>query len=418
MTQAVVEFDVLIVGARVAGSSLAIRLAQQGRRVLLVDREKFPSDTISTHGLGFTAVESLSRLGVLDTVEAAGYRRMYRHRAWVDDVFVEAPAGPQGAYSLAPRRIVLDQILIDRAVECGADFQPRARVDGLLFESDTVVGATIQRIGGERFEARARVVVGADGKGSQVAKWVGADTYEERHIGRPIYYGYFTGLEPLPEPALEMFFGRDRVGFCLAMRPDEHILAIEAQPEQFDEIRRDPRAWLTTEYATLPGMANRMRGARLDGRVYGMRTVENRFHKPFGKGWALTGDAGYVKDPVTGYGVGDAMLQGFMLAKSLGATFDGAPWEPTMSDYQQRRDVAFQALYSQTVAAASARDGDPADLDALRAVLVSHHDARRLLRSLPGLLDQAFEPMDRFRHAVVKSMFEAAGEPTSLAAGR
>src|SRR5579872_2289866 len=135
------HYDALIVGARVAGSSLAIRLAQQGRRVLLVDRDSFPSDTISTHALAFPAVDSLQRLGVLERVEQVGFRRMYRHRAWVDDVFIEAPAGPDGTYSLAPRRIVLDQILLDRAVECGAEVQQRARVDGLLFESDAVVGA-------------------------------------------------------------------------------------------------------------------------------------------------------------------------------------------------------------------------------------------------------------------------------------
>ncbi|HEV3405828.1 MAG TPA: FAD-dependent monooxygenase, partial [Candidatus Dormibacteraeota bacterium] len=143
------EYDALIVGARVAGSSLAIRLAQRGRKVLMVDRDSFPSDTISTHGLNFLAVESLRRLGVLERIEAAGFQRMHRHRTWLGDVFVEAPAGPPGAYTLAPRRIVLDQILIERALECGVEFIERARVDGLLMQSGTVVGAKIQRIGGD-----------------------------------------------------------------------------------------------------------------------------------------------------------------------------------------------------------------------------------------------------------------------------
>ena len=411
-----VEYDALIVGARVAGSSLAIRLAQQGRRVLLVDRDTFPSDTVSTHGMGFTAVESLKRLGVLERVEAAGFRRMYRHRVWLGDVFIEGPAGPPGTYTLAPRRIVLDHALVERAVECGARFLPRARADGLVFESGAVAGAAVQQIGGERIEVRARVVVGADGKASDVAKWVGAETYGAGGgAGRPIYYGYFNGVEPLAEPAVEVFFGSDRVGFCMPMRPDEHILVIEAQPQDFDAIRRDARRWLLDACRAQPGMARRMAGVRLeDDRVFGIRGVENHFRKPYGPGWALTGDAAYVKDPITAYGVGDALLQGFMLAKALGEWFDGAPWEPTMAEYQERRDVTFKALYEQTVAAVDLKDEADQVLDGLRAAMVSPHDARLILRALPGLLDEVFDPMARFRHAFVKNMFEATRE-TSIA---
>ena len=409
-----VDYDALIVGARVAGSSLAIRLAQQGRRVLLVDRDTFPSDTISTHGLGFTAVESLRRLGVLEKVEGAGFRRMYRHRAWLGDVFIEAPAGPPGAYTLAPSRVVLDQILLERAVECGAELLEKARVDGLLTESGAIAGATIQKIGGARIEARARVVIGADGKGSQVAKWVEAPKYNEGRIGRPIYYAYFRGFESLPDPAAELFFGSDHVGFCLAMRPDEHILVIEAQPEEFEQMRSNPRDWLLTHLAALPGIEKRMRGASLDGPIRGVRGIENHLRKPYGPGWALTGDAGYVKDPITAYGVGDALLQAFMLAKALGAWFDGAPWEATMSDYQTSRDISFRAFYDQTLAAVDGRDGGEAALDELRAALTNPQDAGQVLRALPRLFDQVFQPMDRFRHGALKNMFEAAREATPV----
>lgn len=410
------EYDALIVGARVAGSSLAIRLAQQGRRVLLVDRDAFPSDTISTHGLGFTAVESLRRLGVLERVEAAGFRRMYRHRAWLGDVFIEAPAGPPGAYTLAPRRLVLDQILAERAVECGAELLERARVDALLSESGVIVGAVVQKLGGERIELRARVVIGADGKGSQVAKWVEAEKYDEGRVGRPIYYGYFRGTESLPDPTAEVFFGSDHVAFCLAMRPDEHMLALEVQPEEFDHIRRDPRAWLIAACRSLPGMDRRMRDATLDGQVRGVRGVENHLRKPFGPGWALTGDAGYVKDPITAYGVGDAMLQGFLLARALGAWFDGAPWESTLSDYQVRRDTTFRALYEQTLAALDARDGGEQTLDELRAALTNPQDAAQVLRALPRFFDQVFQPMDRFRHGALRNMIESAREVSATGA--
>ncbi|HKW06137.1 MAG TPA: NAD(P)/FAD-dependent oxidoreductase [Candidatus Dormibacteraeota bacterium] len=401
------DFDALIVGARVAGSSLAIRLAERGREVIMVDRDTFPSDTISTHGLNFSAVESLKRLGVLDAVESAGFQRMYRHRAWLGDIMIEAPAGPEGTYTLAPRRVVLDEVLINRAVELGAEFVQRSRVDRLVVEDERIVGALVQRLGGDSFEVRARVVVGADGKGSKVAEWVGAEKYGERILGRPIYYGYFHGVEPLADPAAEIFFGSNRVGFCLAMRPDEHILIIEAQPEEFPRIRIDPRGWFLSEYEKFPGMERRIRNAKLEGSMLGVRGIENFFRKPYGPGWALTGDAAYVKDPITAYGVGDAMLQGFWLAKSLEEFFSGRPWDETMAAYHERRDNSFRALFDQTTNAVALRDDEQA-LAQLRPVLVNQHDARALLQAMPRFLDEALDPMDRFRHAVLKTMFDSA----------
>ena len=400
------EYDALIVGARVAGATVAARLAEQGRKVLLVDRDTFPSDTLSTHALGFNAVESLRRLGVLDRIEAAGFRRIFRHRAWVEDICIEAPAGPPGTYSIAPRRIVLDQILLDRAVECGAELRLQARVDGLLVEEGVVVGAVVQQISGKKQEVRARVVVGADGKQSQVARWVGAEKYDERPIGRPIYYGYFHGFTPLAEPAIEMFFVSDRIGFCFPMRPDEHCLILETQQEEFSLIRQDPAGWFRQEFSKLPGMAERVQNVTLEGHMLGTRGVENFFRKPYGPGWALTGDAAYVKDPCTGYGIGDALLQSFLIAKALGAWLDGAEWEATMEAYTQRRDAAMRPLFEQTVAAAATRDDAHNQLDPLRAVLLNQHDARRVIRALPGLLDQMFEPMDRFRHAFLANLYE------------
>jgi flavin-dependent dehydrogenase len=207
-----------------------------------------------------------------------------------------------------------------------------------------------------------------------------------------------------------MFFGSDRIGFCFPMRPDEHCLILEVQNEDFERIRHDPATWFRNEYATLPGMSARFENAQLDGRMLGVRGVENFFRKPYGPGWVLTGDAAYVKDPCTGYGIGDALVQSFLIAKALGAWLDGAEWEATMETYAQRRDTILRALFEQTVAAAEARDDSYRQLNPLRAVLVSPHDARRIVRALPGLLDQMFEPLDRFRHAVIASLYESEVE--------
>ena len=407
-------YDVLIVGARVAGASLAIRLAQQGRQVLVVDRDEFPSDTISTHFLAFTAVESLRRLGVLDRILDAGFRPVHRHRAWIDDIAIEVPAGPPGSYSIAPKRVVLDHILVQRARELGAEVLERRRADGLIFEDGCVVGAKVQTIGGGSRDIRARVVVGADGKLSHVARWVDAPRYNERPAGRPVYLGYFHGISELPSTTIEMFFKSDRIGFCFPMRPDEHLLAIEAQPRDFEDIRRDPMGWFMTMYATLPGMESRIREAQIDGKLVGVKSVDNFFRKPYGKGWALTGDAAYVKDPCTGYGVGDALAQAFLLSRALGSCLDGADWETTMAAYQERRDGLLGPLFEQTVAAAESLDSPRDELDRLRVMLLSQHDARKLVRALPALVSQVFDPMDQLRHAFVAQLYEEASQATPV----
>jgi 2-polyprenyl-6-methoxyphenol hydroxylase-like FAD-dependent oxidoreductase len=184
--QSAPEYDVLIVGARVAGASLALLLGERGHRVLMVDRSHFPSDTMSTHFMSPRAVPLLARLGVLEDVEAAGFRRITRTRSYIDDCIVEAPAAPGVGYALAPRRDHLDSVLIDHAVKRGGvTFWERTRADGLIEEDGRVVGARVTSPGGRTSDIRARVVVGADGKYSKVAQWVQAPEYETAPAMRP-----------------------------------------------------------------------------------------------------------------------------------------------------------------------------------------------------------------------------------------
>ncbi|MBX6342941.1 MAG: NAD(P)/FAD-dependent oxidoreductase, partial [Thermomicrobiaceae bacterium] len=301
--------DILIVGARAAGASLGLLLAQRGYRVLLVDRDRFPSDTMSTHYIHPFQVPLLARLGVLDELLAAGFRRMTRARAYVDDCLFEAPIAPAPAFALAPRRDVLDMLLVEHAVRYGAEFLDRTRVERLLWDGDRVVGAELaSRSGGAR-RVDARVVVGADGKASSVAKWVGAETYNAVPAMRPAYYGHYQGVAPLDEPALEIFFGGDRLGFIFPMRPGEDCLAMEMQPGDFAAARSRPQEYFEERFRKLPGMARRLSGARLDGKLIGTKGIENYFRKPYGPGWVLAGDAAYLKDPSTGLGIGDALQQ-------------------------------------------------------------------------------------------------------------
>ena len=408
------EYDVLVVGSRVAGASLALLLGRHGRRVLLVDRDRFPSDTLSTHYLGPPAVAALAQLGVLEDVEANGLRRLARTRTYVGDCVLEGPAMPVGqGYALAPRRDRLDAILIRHALaHPTVEMRERTRAVELLRDGSRVVGAVVAGPEGERSEIRARAVVGADGKSSDVARWVAAPAYETVPALRPAYYGYFRGVEPLGEPALEIFFAGDHIGFDFPMEPDLDCLAVEMQPGDFEVFRRDAQRCLEARLRDLPGMARRMRGARLEGPAMGTRGIENYFRVPYGPGWALTGDAGYCKDPSTGLGIGDAFTQSFLLAEAIHRGLDG-DWDEALSAFHKRRDEALMPLYRATLAYTQAPAVPVESVDLLRAVLCSPPFARQLALGFAATLaaSPAFAEPVRARLGQIAQTFAVQRAP-------
>lgn len=411
------EYDVVIVGGRIAGASLALRLGERGHRVLLIDRESFPSDTLSTHYMSPLAVPLLARIGVLADVEAAGFRRLTRSRAYVEDCLLEGPHAPGGGYGLAPRRDVLDALIVDHAVRRGrVEFHDRTVAEELLREGERVVGV-ILRSGGERVEARAKVVVGADGKYSQVAEWVGAAKYHAVPALRPGYFGHFRGVTPLPEPALEIFYQRNVIGFIFPMRPDEDCLVLEVQPEHWETFRADPRATFLELFRTLPGMAVRLANAEIEGKLLGVRGVENYFRKPYGPGWVLTGDAAYCKDPSTGFGLNDALLQALWLGEALHDALAGADWEETLAAYQRKRDEALLPWYKFTLDYTRAPDAPPESVAWLRALCSNPGFVRSFAPGLPtALADPAVFPAPAFsRLARVARGFGASPTPRTEA---
>ncbi|MGH2583898.1 MAG: NAD(P)/FAD-dependent oxidoreductase [Dehalococcoidia bacterium] len=378
------DYDVIIVGGRVAGSSLAILLGRQGKRVLLVDRDCFPSDTLSTHLLQPPAVEMLERLGVLAEVESSGLRRLGRLRTYLGDVVVEGPLRAPGAYALCARRDRLDMALIRQAVcRHGVELLERTRVHGLLWEDGRVTGVELQTAGGVRRPVRARVVVGADGKYSKLAEWAGAARYDETPALRPLYYAYYHGVTPQPEPALEVFYQDGRIGFVLPMEPGIDCLALEIQPEEFSAFRADPADRLEASLRALPGMTTRMATATREGPVRGIRGVDNYLRVPYGPGWALTGDAAYLKDPSTGMGIEDAFRQSFLLGAALGAALAGADWEATMREFHHRRDEAVLPGYRSTLRYTQTEEPTPEALSWLQAVAANAGLARLLGQRFP-----------------------------------
>src|SRR5690349_7127967 len=160
------SYDVIIVGARCAGAPTAMLLARQGHRVLLVDRASFPSDTLSTHLIHAPGIAALRRWGLLDQVTATGCPSIETYCFDFGPITISGtprPAADGGSTAYAPRRTVLDKILVDAAARAGAEVRERFSVDEILIEDGTVVGLRGRDDGGRAVTERARVVVGADG---------------------------------------------------------------------------------------------------------------------------------------------------------------------------------------------------------------------------------------------------------------
>jgi flavin-dependent dehydrogenase len=341
------DYDAIVVGARCGGSPTAMLLARHGHRVLLVDRATFPSDTLSTLVIHAPGVSALRRWGLLDALAATGCPPIDRYVFDFGSVVIDgSPRASDGvSIAYAPRRTVLDKMLLDAAAEAGAEVREGFLVDEIVVERGAVVGIRGHGDDGGSVEASARVVIGADGWNSFVARAVGAERYHEKPVLENAFYGFWRGL---PVDAFTILQRGDR-GFAAIPTHDDLTLILVGCPyADARAFRRD----LTTNYlATLelaPAWAERTRAATLEGRVVG-GGVPNFFRRPFGTGWALVGDAGYTKDPVTGQGITDAFHSAEWCATALHEAFTGARgYDEAMGDYQQRRDASALPLYEFT----------------------------------------------------------------------
>src|SRR5688572_14230542 len=174
------RYDAIVIGARCAGSPTAMLLARMGYRVLLVDRASFPSDTVSTHIVHPPGITSLRDWGLLDRVTATGCPAIHTYAFDFGPFTISgAPGTAETPVAYAPRRTVLDKVLVDAAVEAGVEVRERFAVDELVVSDGQVSGIRGRAGNGDRVTEHARVVIGADGRHSFVAKTVGPHQYHD-----------------------------------------------------------------------------------------------------------------------------------------------------------------------------------------------------------------------------------------------
>jgi flavin-dependent dehydrogenase len=331
------NYDVIVVGARCAGSPTAMLLARKGYKVLLVDRATFPSDTISTHLIHPPGVAILKRWGLIDRVVSTGCPPIDTYAFDMGPfVIAGAPGTADAPVSYGPRRTVLDKVLVDAASEAGAEVREGFIVEDVLFDAGRVTGIRGHSKGGPPVTEHARVVVGADGLHSLVSRSVSPEQYHEKPQLEASYYAYWSGL-----PMHGRFEGYDRGNRSWAAWPtnDDLTLVIVGWPfAEFETNKTDIEGHYMKAFERAPAFEERIRAATREERFVGA-TVPNFFRKPFGPGWALVGDAGYNKDFITAQGISDAFRDAELCAGALDESFSEArTFEVAMRAYQSARD--------------------------------------------------------------------------------
>ena len=327
-------YDVIVVGARCAGSPTAMLLARAGHKVLLVDRASFPSDTLSTHFIQLPGMVRLREWGLLDRLMATGCPPITNGRLDIDGQAVDAnfpiPEGIAGI--VAPRRTILDKLLVDAAVEAGAEFREGVMVDSLIIEDGRVVGIKGHSDAEPVIEERARMVIGADGRNSIVARKAETEYLEHVPATGGGYYGYWSGVD-VTSAELYVYDG----AFTVAFPTHDGLTTVAwvVPPERFEELRKDPQENSLKFLDGIGGLGERLRGGKLEQFV-GVPELANFVRRAWGPGWALVGDALYHKDPTPADGITDAYRGADFLARAVDDILSGrASEEEALNTFEQ-----------------------------------------------------------------------------------
>ncbi|MGH8951558.1 MAG: NAD(P)/FAD-dependent oxidoreductase [Acidimicrobiia bacterium] len=346
------DYDVVVVGARVAGASTAMLLARQGHRVLVVDRANMPSDAVSTHAVLRTGVLQLSRWGVLDRVVEAGTPPVRDITLGFGHERIRFQVRPECNVDTlyAPRRHLLDGILIEAAQEAGADFAGSTRMVDLLRGDDGEVTGIVTKSRGKELSCTAGIVIGADGVWSRTAALVNARAYASHPPTNAVTYAYYRDIENsgfwfqfTPGVNAGIIPTNDGLSCVFAARPNHLVAEFRDDSDgEFDRLLRHAGLDLADKVSA-GSRATGFRGTSLPGFI----------RQPWGPGWALVGDAGYTKDPISAHGISDALRDAELCARAVDRSLK-VPEDTgeAMTAYQQLRDRLSQRMFDESRALA------------------------------------------------------------------
>jgi len=338
--------DVIVVGAGPAGAATAILLAERGLEVVVLDRARFPRSKLCGEYLSPEAARVLDRLGVLKTLDAAGAAPLLGMRITAPDGTVVGgsyrPIGPWRPYrghAMGVSRATLDAVLVDRLRALPVDVREQVRVTDLLRESEQVVGVTAVDASGRAQALRARVVVGADGRGSVVAHQLGCRRpHRLRRMALVTYVRGITDCRDVgeifvdpPDYAILNPLGPDHVNLSLVV-PLDHVAPWSDRLEVFFEAR----------VKQLRHLARRLADAERTAPVQAMGPLAYTVNPPQQGGVLLVGDAAGFYDPLTGEGVFSALRAAELVAETATQALRAGDWSwAALAGYERARRGVF-----------------------------------------------------------------------------
>ncbi|HKH63777.1 MAG TPA: NAD(P)/FAD-dependent oxidoreductase [Flavitalea sp.] len=386
------KYNIIIVGARCAGATLAIYLARAGMSVLLLDKDELPSDQIlSTHTIHPPGIDILDEVGVGEAVREvcppSPTFRLNKNGSSIDITCLE------GRAQYCPRRKRLDGLLQDAALQEGVELMDRTRLIKLEIKNDRVIGVRVINLNTSQESVfMADLVIGADGRHSSVAQMIVADEYLAYECPRAMYWAYWNATaiwKTDSQYPFDMYLGNTFGDIRVIFQTDYDQLLIGSLPsaEKAQNWRGDPLTSLISDLSSDPVIAPLIEGLNPDGKVRG--TIKERFffRQAVGPGWALVGDSGHHKEFVIGDGITEALLQ----ARSLSvAIIKGSDKE--LVKWWRARDVEALPLFyfGQDEGSLTA----PGYLDGL--VLKNMNKETELKKRLALIMEHKLSPFDAF----------------------
>jgi len=317
------RYDTIIVGARCAGAALAMLLARAGQRVLAIERMAYGTDTLSSHALMRSAVKRLARWRLLDALSASGAPLIdattFHYGADTTRVEIKKDQDVRGL--IAPRRYMLDAVLVDAARNAGADILHDTIVTQLCPDpTGTDHRISIVDGAGKNRTVSASFVVGADGVNSFVARSFRAPIISQGHHAAAHVYGYI----PWRGSEYHWYFEPGASASLIPTNNREACLVASVPASQFESVMRPSLSggWTHVIEKVAPDIADLARSVKQPLRAF--RGRPGIIRQAHGKGWALLGDAGFFRDPLTAHGISDALRDAEWLAEALTAGHEDA----------------------------------------------------------------------------------------------
>jgi 2-polyprenyl-6-methoxyphenol hydroxylase-like FAD-dependent oxidoreductase len=312
-------------------------------------------------------VAALDRWGLLDDVVASGCPPVETYSYDFGPFTIRGTAHPADGHTAGygPRRTVLDHVLVEGANAAGVEVRERFTVEDLVIEDGQVVGIRGHGAGGATVTERARVVIGADGRNSAIAKALGVEAY---HTKPELQWSFYSYWSDLPVDGMEIFIRPDR-GWAAAPTNDGLTMLVVGWPyAEASAYKADVEANYLKTLELAPAFADRVRGATRQEKFAG-GAVPNYFRQPYGPGWILVGDAGYNKDPITAQGISDAYRDAEAVTGALDEVFSGRrAFADALADFQRARDEQALPIYEFTTQLATLEPPPPEMQQLLGAV--------------------------------------------------